>query len=83
MKKLILIGIGLCYLASSIVFAVPPGLAGKGGATFPHGLQKQNKVPYGWSKGKKKGWNRSHFFNKDLNKEKINSGRVLPSKLDH
>lgn len=29
----------------------PPGLSSK-----PHGLEKQNKTPEGWSKGKKKGW---------------------------
>ena len=38
----------------------PPGLQGKGGAELPKGLEKQEKTPAGWDKGKKRGWNRSH-----------------------
>ncbi len=34
----------------------PPGLQGKGGAEFPRGLENQEKIPKGWSHGKKEGW---------------------------
>ena len=34
---------------------VPPGLQNK---AIPQGLQMQNKTPTGWTKGKKKGWNK-------------------------
>jgi hypothetical protein len=45
--------------------ATPPGLQGRGS---PHGLQMQNKTPYGWSQGQKRGWNKhhhhgSHYYN--------------------
>ena len=32
----------------------PPGVARK--VIMPHGLQKQDKTPAGWSKGEKRGW---------------------------
>ena len=35
----------------------PPGLQG---SHFPPGLEKLNKTPPGWSKGKKVGWQKSH-----------------------
>lgn len=40
--------------------AMPPGLQGKG---LPHGLSKQNKIPHGWSQGRKTGWTRVHHHN--------------------
>jgi hypothetical protein len=36
---------------------LPPGLQKRG---KPYGLEKQNKTPSGWSKGKKKGWHKRH-----------------------
>lgn len=36
--------------------AIPPGLQNKG---TPPGLKMLNKTPSGWSKGQKKGWQKS------------------------
>ena len=36
---------------------MPPGLQKRG---KPYGLEKQSKTPYGWSRGKKKGWHKRH-----------------------
>jgi hypothetical protein len=57
MKRIILSIISL-FVAFFVlnVYAAPPGLSGKGGADFPHGLEKGEKTPHGWSQGRKEGW---------------------------
>lgn len=45
----------------------PPGLQNK---KYPPGLQKQAKVPYGWSQGKKEGWTLHKPFTKKHFKHK-------------
>lgn len=61
MKKCILLTMSMIYFMSLSVLAdSPPGLASKGGAESPHGLEKQEKMPHGWSQGKKQGWMRMH-----------------------
>jgi hypothetical protein len=57
----------------------PPGLSNS-----PHGLMKQEKTPYGWSRGKKRGWtctrygtdNRCLHWKKNQNCQIINGLRV-------
>lgn len=52
---------------------VPPGLQNK---DLPQGLQNQNKTPYGWSQGQKKGWQKSgkNHSNKMKKQKHINAG---------
>lgn len=57
MKKLILLGLGTLLLSMQVL-ADPPGLVNKG--NHPRGLESHGKTPYGWSQGKKKGWNHRH-----------------------
>ncbi len=46
-------GRGARNLGPATTGVMPPGLQHNG---MPHGLNKQNKTPYGWSQGQKKGW---------------------------
>ncbi len=48
------------YAETNLVRNSPPGLQSKGGEEFPRGLEKQEKVPTGWSKGEKRGLNKNH-----------------------
>lgn len=48
------------FLATiTTAFAVPPGLQGK---AYPHGLYQRGETPYGWSQGRKVGWERRGYY---------------------
>jgi hypothetical protein len=55
--------------------ATPPGLRGK---VSPSGLNMQNKTPYGWSQGEKKGWKQKNHFGKEhFHKHRVYKGHHI------
>lgn len=47
-------GFGHGSFSTGLTGNVPPGL--NKSDHYPHGLAKKGKIPAGWSKGKKEGW---------------------------